>query len=131
MSRSILPMVALTLTIAASTPVVAQPPQFSCDWPAVAARLVAQLDPAPGESLLLGARPARADGALGGGGSVDIDLSNVTANDVEAAIDMARLANGPQKALLDHVAGAVSHVASVGGDMAGLDQAAPDDDSSA
>jgi hypothetical protein len=64
MSRSILPMVALTLTIAASTPVVAQPPQFSFDWPAVAARLVGQLDLAPGESVLLVARPGLFDALI-------------------------------------------------------------------
>ncbi|MBQ90931.1 MAG: hypothetical protein CL441_05840, partial [Acidimicrobiaceae bacterium] len=42
-------------------PAVAQPPQFSFDWPAVAARLVDQLDPSPGERVLLVARPGLFD----------------------------------------------------------------------
>mgnify|MGYP002836980048 CR=1 FL=1 len=61
MSRPFLPALLLGLSLAAPGPAVAQPPQFSFDWPAVAARLVDQLDPSPGERVLLVARPGLFD----------------------------------------------------------------------
>ena len=80
----------LCLAVATAIPVVAQgPPRLSWNWPAIAERLVAQLAPAPGERILLVARPGLFDEliphlryALMQSGAVDLGVIDVIAEPI-------------------------------------------------
>ncbi len=81
-------------------PAVAQP-RLTMDWPAMAARLVTQLDPTPGERILLLARPGNFDDilphlryALMEAGAVDLGVVDVLEEPFPEAWDAEVLRRG-------------------------------------
>ena len=81
-------------------PAVAQP-RLTMDWPAMAARLVTQLDPTPGERILLLARPGNFDDilpylryALMEAGAVDLGVVDVLEEPFPEAWDPEVLRRG-------------------------------------
>lgn len=81
-------------------PAIAQP-RLTMDWPAMAARLVTQLDPTPGERILLLARPGNFDDilphlryALMEAGAVDLGVVDVLEEPFPEAWDAEVLRRG-------------------------------------
>ena len=80
---------ALVLASVVSVAPTAAQPRLTMEWQAMAERLVAQLDPQPGERILLLSRPGNFDEilphlryALMEVGAVDLGVVDVTAHDV-------------------------------------------------
>lgn len=79
--------------------------QFSFDWPAIAARLVAQLAPQPGEKILILAHPGFFEDliphlryAIARAGATDIGAVDVIAEPVPAGWDLGLLRQGNARA---------------------------------
>jgi hypothetical protein len=79
--------------------------QFSFDWPAVAARLVTQLAPQPGEKLLIVAHPGMFEEliphlryAIARAGATDVGVVDVLAEPVPAGWDLEQVRRGNARA---------------------------------
>lgn len=79
--------------------------QFSFDWPAVAARLVTQLAPQPGEKLLIVAHPGMFEEliphlryAIARAGATDVGVVDVLAEPVPAGWDLEQVRRGNVRA---------------------------------
>jgi hypothetical protein len=79
--------------------------QFSFDWPAVAARLVTQLAPQPGEKLLIVAHPGMFEEliphlryAIARAGATDVGVVDVLAEPVPANWDLEQVRRGNARA---------------------------------
>ncbi len=79
--------------------------QFSFDWPAVAARLVTQLAPQPGEKLLIVAHPGMFEDliphlryAIARAGATDVGVVDVLAEPVPAGWDLEQVRRGSARA---------------------------------
>ncbi len=89
-----------------ATDVLAQsvPPQLTLDWPAIAAKLVERIAPAPGEKVLLLCHPGKFEElvphlryAVQKSGAVDLGCLDVLAEPVPSAWDAKVL--GPRRAI--------------------------------
>ena len=97
-------MLCAVLTVAAAGPAAAQP-QFSFDWPAIAARLVTQLAPQPGERLLILAHPGLFEEliphlryAIARAGATDVGVVDVLAEPVPQGWDLEAVRRGNTRA---------------------------------
>jgi hypothetical protein len=79
--------------------------QFSFDWPAIAARLVAQLAPAPGEKILILAHPGLFEEliphlryAIARAGATDVGVVDVLAEPVPQGWDLEAVRRGNARA---------------------------------
>lgn len=95
---------AILLVVAAMHPAAAQT-QFSFDWPAVAARLVTQLAPQPGEKLVIVAHPGMFEDliphlryAIARAGATDVGVVDVLAEPVPAGWDLDQVRRGNARA---------------------------------
>lgn len=94
-----------TLLVAAATHPAAAQPQFSFDWPAIAARLVQQLAPQPGERLLILAHPGLFEDliphlryAIARAGATDVGVVDVLAEPVPQGWDLDVVRRGNVRA---------------------------------
>jgi aminopeptidase len=102
--RTMLAAACTVLVLASSGPAVAQS-QFSFDWPAIAARLVTQLAPRPGEKLLILAHPGLFEDlvphlryAIARAGATDVGVVDVLAEPVPQGWDLDTIRRGNTRA---------------------------------
>ena len=93
------------LMIVASSGVAAAQPQFSFDWPAIAAQLVTRLAPQPGEKILILAHPGLFEDlvphlryAIARAGATDVGVVDVLAEPVPQGWDLDVLRRGNTRA---------------------------------
>jgi hypothetical protein len=98
--RTTIALVIVIATVVSVAPAAAQP-RLTMDWQAMAERLVAQLDPQPGERILLLARPGNFDEilphvryALMEAGAVDLGVTDVIEEPFPEAWDAEVLRRG-------------------------------------
>ena len=103
--RALTPWMLCTVLTVASSGVAAAQPQFSFDWPAIAAQLVTRLAPQPGEKILILAHPGLFEDlvphlryAIARAGATDVGVVDVLAEPVPQGWDLDVLRRGNTRA---------------------------------